>query len=168
MQLEKISHAIQMITGVVVIVGVVLVIVEMRQTKDLARAQLASDSWGMSIGRAQAMAGENPAHFYSKLCDGILVSTTEERLVVHNLYLQRFFIIQRAQEVELRGGFEDDRWKKIATGNFRFIFETERGRAWWKKGRKFADEELRNFGDSMLSALGPPRCASTKTIVEAE
>jgi hypothetical protein len=155
MQLEKISHSIQIITGIVVIIGVVLVIVELRQTKELARAQLASDSWGMSISRIQAMAGENPAHAYGKLCDSGIVDTTEDALVVHNLFLQRVHQIQRAHEIALIGGFDDSRWKMIANGNLPFVFATEYGRVWWNTGRQYINKEVLDYGDSLLSGIGP-------------
>jgi hypothetical protein len=157
--LDKISNSIQIITGIVVILGVVLVVVEMRQSKDLARAQLASDSWGMAISRSQAMAGENPAASYSKLCDESSVVTVADALIVESLYFQRIFIITRSIEIERRGGFVDDRWKTIAEGNLRFIFETEHGREWWKGGRHFIHKELGKYGDSLLLTIDPPRCA---------
>ena len=69
--LEKLSHWIQIVSGVVLIVGVVLVVVQMQQNERLTEAQLASDWYTQRASHAAMAAGENPMKSFAKLCAGL-------------------------------------------------------------------------------------------------
>jgi hypothetical protein len=65
---RDLSTWVQIVTGVAVVVGLVLVIVELRQVQTLSRAQLTSDAM-IQRGNVQlAMAGENPDVALAKAC----------------------------------------------------------------------------------------------------
>ena len=158
-RLETTSHWVQIVTGVVLILGAVLVVAEMRQTKNLARAQLTSDSWGMGLGSNQAMVGDNAMSSYSKLCNKDQVLTAEDAMIISNTFIQRLSVIMRAKEIEYLGGFEHDGWKRAAALSLPFIFAAEHGKNWWKSATKygFVDEGVAEFGEQLLSTIGPPR-----------
>ena len=129
MNLGKLSDVIQIISGVVLIIGVVLVVLQMRQTETLTRAQMVNEAWAMRIQQAEAAAGENPMRSYAKLCSENEFLTDEDVLVLHNFYLQRMYLIYRAKVVN-DIAFNDDQWRREVTGNLGMILGTEQGRAW--------------------------------------
>ena len=90
--LERVSHFIQIVSGIVLIAGVVLVVLQINQADRLADADLVSDYLSQSANQASSAAGENPMHAFAKLCDPFEVISTEEALVLHNLFLQRLYL----------------------------------------------------------------------------
>ena len=90
--LEKFSHGIQILSGVVLIVGVVLVLLQMEQTERLTRAQLSSEFFDAQIAQAASAAGQEPMTSFAKLCDPGAQISLKDSLVLHNLFLQRFYI----------------------------------------------------------------------------
>ena len=51
MNSQTIANGIQTLTGIAVLIGLALVVLELRQSRGLARAQLAADGWaeGMAL-----------------------------------------------------------------------------------------------------------------------
>ena len=129
MNLDRLGHYTQIISGIFLIIGVVLVVLQLRQTEALTRAQLLNEAWAMRIQQAGTAAGENPMKALAKLCTAEPL-TDEDAFVVHNVFLQRLFLILRARTVNESAGFDDAFWKQEAQGNLGFILGTERGQAW--------------------------------------
>jgi hypothetical protein len=132
--LERVSHFIQIVSGIVLIAGVALVVVQINQADRLADAELVSDYLSQSAAQASSAAGENPMHAFAKLCDPSEVISTEEALVLHNLFLQRMYLgyknlaITRARDAGPEA-------LEIAAHNFvqqmGFIIATPQGRVWF-------------------------------------
>jgi hypothetical protein len=128
---EKISHLIQILSGLVLIVGVVLVVEELNQTKRLAQAQLESDSWAGIIGRGIAQMGEGAPAAIAKACSGEELSS-EEGVILISRFQVALNHVSREREVEELAGFETERWKIRARASFGLVFATKEGRNWWK------------------------------------
>ncbi len=139
--LERFSHIIQIISGIVLIVGVVLVIWQIRQTERLTQATLADTYFDKVIAQAAAAAGENPMAAYARMCDKETPLSFEDALVLHNLFLQRYFLAISTIVVGnvAADGFgtglaaSNDRVERLFVSNMNLVIATEYGRAWFEE-----------------------------------
>lgn len=141
--LERVSHFIQIVSGIVLIAGVVLVVLQINQADRLADADLVSDYLSQSANQAGSAAGENPMRAFAKLCDPSEVISTEEALVLHNLFLQRLYLgYNNLAITEARDAGPEA--LEIAVQNFvqqmGLIIATPQGRVWFHEHVK--DPEL--------------------------
>jgi hypothetical protein len=160
MNTEKLSHWVQIASGVALVVGLALVIIEMRQAKQLIRAQLAGESAGLALTRTLTLLGERPLSVLAKACDPDATMTREDALTLSLTFRAYLGTVIRALEVGTLGGFDDERWKQVANGNFAQIFATEHGRAWWAavSGSANLAHDITDQGNKILSAMGSPTC----------
>lgn len=132
MTLERLGHLSQIISGVILVIGVVLVVMELRQTKDLAHAQLISDSFSIQIDRLVAQLGEDSAAVLAKACEGSEPLTYADAAVLstkfqlHNLIAFRSFLLNELYS------FENTTWEEEVRVQYLFIFQSPHGRAWWE------------------------------------
>ena len=153
MDLEHLSHWVQLVSGVVLIIGVVLVVVQLQQNERLSRTQVASDWFSQRAAQAGSAAGENPMHAYAKLCDPEAELTAEDATVLHALFLQRYFMGIHGRVVsQVSGDGDSQLWKQVLQSNMNLVIATEQGRAWIETLNM--DEEARSaveaspyFGD---------------------
>ena len=159
MNLERFSHYIQIISGVVLIVGIVLVVIELRQSKALAQAQLASDSWRVVIDRMIAQMGEDTPAAMAKACNNLPL-TDEEKVTLASRFQLQLAAIGRDQEVSRIAGFDDTQYRLIGS-QFLPIFTTETGRRWWQSQRELyyrIAPTVAPIGDSILESMPTPDC----------
>ena len=160
MNLEKASHYVQIVSGVVLIAGVGLIVVELQQTRRLAEAQLESDSWDSVFNRGIAQMGERAPSAIAKACSGDALSK-EDAVVLASRFGVLISHVGRQMEVERLAGFESERWRTRARDSFMIIFATDEGRSWWRSSRDTylaLAPEMVPIGDGFLEELGPPDC----------
>lgn len=169
MNLEHASHYVQIISGVVLVIGVGLVVLELQQTRRLAEAQLESESWDGVINRVIAQMGEDVPSTLAKACTGQKI-TERDAVVLVSRFQIALNHIARSRLVESLAGFEGERWKQRAFGSFSIVFASEHGRRWWDSQRSFyktLDPEMTAFGDNLLERLGPPDCGLESVMGDA-
>lgn len=132
---------VQVLTGIAVVVGVVLVIVELRQVQTLARAQLTSDTMIQRMNIELAAAGENPAVALSKAClDPESLRPDEMRALDAYLYSRVLGMYRFAILTYRDGLYTEEYLSRLIPGLMRTnILETAYGRAWFKV---YADENI--------------------------
>ena len=131
MNLERIGHLSQIFSGVILILGIGLVIVELRQAKQLARAQLISDSFAIQADRLVAQLGENSAAIIAKACQGSEPLTREVSAVLSTKYQLHNLIAFRSWLLSELFEFEEATWRDTAATQFLYVFRNQHGRAWW-------------------------------------
>ncbi|NKC00298.1 MAG: hypothetical protein GKR90_17680 [Pseudomonadales bacterium] len=140
---------IQMFTGLAVIVGLVLVIWELQQTRELARAQLAADGWNEMMETGRSTLSETFAQVRYKSC------VSPEKLTEAEIQeVLSWFYILRNEAARMRGysniGTYEITWRDLARNNIRVILGHKAGRAqyekgkgnWWPWYEKIADEMI--------------------------
>ena len=166
---EKLSHWVQIMSGAALVVGIVLIIMEMEQNKQLTRAQLAGESAGLGLSRTLAFIGERPMEVMAKACDPDARLTREDALILGNIFQAYINTVGRTWEIGRRAEFGDERWKMVADANFPRIFATQHGRDWWAASSPYPSiksrSELRNYGDRILAELGPPTCSADVEVI---
>ena len=131
---KALSTWVQIVTGVAVVVGLVLVIVELRQVQTLSRAQLSSDAMIQRTNIQMALAGENAAAALAKACiDPESLRPDEMRTLDAYLYA-RYLSILRMGLLTYRDGLYTEKYLQLtAAGTIReTILDTAYGRAWFK------------------------------------
>lgn len=159
--LEKLSHWIQIVSGVVLIVGVALVVIQLQQNERIAQVQLASEWFTQRASQAATAAGENPMHAFTKLCNPDAVLLEEDAAVLHALFLQRFYMGSLGRvTLPLVGHADGPTWQQILQANMGLVAATPQGRAWVESMRW--DDEVKE------AILGSPYadwdCSEGKTV----
>jgi len=151
--MERFGVWAQILSSALIVAGLVLVIIELQQSKQLAQAQLASDSMTLWHDAAIALSGEEPAKVLARVCESTGPISLEDALVLSGIYQQYLGRILRTREVDLLAGFHSDRWPRVARGNLTIILAMP-------GGREFLAQGLPTELESILQTIedAPGRC----------
>ena len=158
MKSQSVGNWFQFVSMVAVMVGLILVIWELRQAREIVAAQIGADAFILMSQQSAAVMGEDAAKAIAKACDHPESLTTEEMVVLSSYYAQliqrirRTFIIDRRSDI-LEG---DGGWQQWAALNFSAVFSTSFGRWWWNTTAW--EPEIKGVGDEILRGMGPPDC----------
>ncbi len=152
MNSQRLTNWIQILTGSAVLLGLGLVIWELRQSREVAIAQLTSEGYGIAMGRTISEMGENPGASLVKACEDPASLTSTELVVLNAFHKSLLNEVMRAFRIEQRSGLYEGTWKQIANGGFGGIFQTAAGRVWWEKERQSLPEEVSEVGESILKS----------------
>ena len=125
---------VQIVSNFSLLIGMVLVAVQINQSSNIARAQLAHDAWLNSAGELYAVVGENPAATLAKanLSEEEL---TDEELFVLNAYFDSATLhmarIAHMQRLGLAIYSDDETALAFAPA-----FAGRFGNAWWAVNRE--------------------------------
>ena len=154
---ETYAGLVQVVTILALILGVFLVVWELRQTREAARAQVSSDSFAMSAATREAMLGESAAEVLAKACTSPESMTDAEVIVLSMYYTNQVQQLYRMIVIDDRSGLYDGLWRDYAGNMLGGVFATAPGRAWWEtRWQRYG--ELGELGNAMLAELGAPSC----------
>lgn len=131
---EKLAHWVQIVSGVVLIVGVVLVLVQLEQAERLTQAELAAGFFAEQANQAATVAGEEPMRTLALLCDPEAELTLADAHVIHALFLHRLQMGLNSGITSYVGGFSDSESVEFSDDALRssisLVIATEQGRRW--------------------------------------
>ena len=154
MQSHSLHDWIQTLAAVSVLIGVFLVVYELRQSREIVMSQLTNDSYFYESGLDLKIAGEEPAKALSRACKEPDSLTTEDLIRLEAIYSHRLMYVDRHINLARRGSFyEEDAWKEYAPSQFGPIFSTKVGQNYWRQVRQWMQKDLREFGDNFLLEL---------------
>ena len=154
MNSERIANWIQVVTGVAVVAGLVLVIWELQQSRDLAYVQVAVDAYAIDSQEYATLLGENPSAVLSKDCLNQEL-TNEEQMVLHSYYQMLTNRAGRMRWIN-EAGFTEFNWKSNARTDLAKLFDTAGGRKWWKDvAVKWEHPELVKLGNELIGQSAP-------------
>ncbi len=159
MDTETINSWVQTITGIAIVFGLVLVILELQQNRDAVRSQLSSDGFQIYTDFGTAVLGENAAEVIAKACESPTELTAPDLVILDFFYSELERRTLRLKTLEERGGFYGDEWKTNELGNWTMLFETPVGRARWKLPIP-RDQEIQVAGDMLLENWTLPDCTT--------
>ena len=161
MNWEKVNSWIQTITGIAVLIGIVLVVLELQQNQEAAQSQLTSDGFGMLNQSHISMLGESAAEVLAKSCDAPETLTTADLIVLDHYFTDVALTrINRLYSLNRRGSFVSDEYWKSDLGQWNGIFSIPAGRAWFRSGQFSFPDEVRQFGEDVLADWKPAPCIS--------
>ncbi len=136
MDSSKFANWVQITATIGVIIGVALVVIELRQAKTIARAEITAQFFAESAQNARVQMGENPAIVLSKACLHPKEVTDEELFVLEGYFYSRWALADRSYRVELAAEFGLP-WQKIVRRTLQPIVRLEHGRKWLAQQASF-------------------------------
>ncbi len=129
METNRLNHYLQSVGGLAVIIGLALVVTELRQTASLTRAELASGTRdNINIVLAQVSSGDFSAT-YAKMLENPDDLTTAEMLEIDAFLYQIVGVFHREVSLKNRGIFEED--ERVLVGLLPRIFANSYAQSWW-------------------------------------
>jgi len=154
---EKLNLSVQVLTIITLVIGVALVVYELRQTRELAKVQIISDSYALFVENNLSWLGEEPLEVVAKSCTDPESLTNKELDMLTVFYVQSMNHMMRVKLIsEESDVYPDDYWKALAS-SMSVIFVTKIGRAWWLT-YEGADPGVRAIGDAMYDRFKDLPC----------
>ena len=127
-----------MVGSLAIIGGLVLVLVELRQSQAIAEAQIVSDMAGKISDVSMAVVGEDLKHTLAKACERPEEIDRSDIDALNAYYGARFQNIAARRSVFLSTGLlENDQWRGFARNIGTGMLGTAYGRYWWISQRDF-------------------------------
>jgi hypothetical protein len=140
---------VQVVTGLAVVAGLVLIIFELRQTHNIAAAQQATEYRASYDSVTIAEMGELLPIALARACEDPEHLTGPELVALNGYYLQLFFSALSAYSDEGAEISSRRSWRIYARGSFDAILASTPGQAWWEKQREsdWIPEDFLDFGN---------------------
>ena len=153
----QVNTLMHLATTVAVVVGVVFVLWELAQNRELVRLEMFSEGTIANRATTVSFAGENPAVVLAKACEGTEELTTEDYIILNFVFNETMESISRMRLLE-NGLYPEEAWQgNLIVSRFSFIFSMPAGRAWWETRETIP--AVKGPIDAYLATLGPPDCA---------
>ena len=160
-QLNTLMH---LATTLAVVVGVVFVLWELAQNRELVRLEMFSEGTIANRATTVSFAGENPSVILAKACEGTEELSTEDYIVLNFIFNETMESINRMRLLE-NGLYPVDAWQpNLLQSRFSFIFSMPAGRAWWEARETIP--AVKGPIDAYLATLGPPNCAQQYAMIK--
>lgn len=163
---SNLFNVIQLITGLALLIGLVLVFFELRQAKALSLAELSSEGYSEIMSEFRSVMGENPAPVIAKACLEPDKITPDEQVVLTAYYNLKIAHIERLRVLELVAEFGVP-WPMLAREQLARVLETEAGRSWFEQ-RFRVDTELYAIGQTLLQTDTDCRDRYSKAAAEVD
>lgn len=156
---ETVLKWVQVVTGIAVFVGLILVVWELQQSREATMSQLSSDHYQISGQQRAAMYGENAAAVLAKACENPNDLTHAEYWILDAFYTDALSRLERMYVLSTRGSFYTDEYWRDRVGNLSLLFISHAGRAYWLTiGRDSVAPEVRDAGDAYLAQWDHRNC----------
>ena len=144
---RKLEFAVQLITGAAVIIGVILVVLELRQTRRLTFSQMSQDRLAGAIEELSKGFGDNLGDVFEKSCLSPEALTVGESLIMNAYFEAQIAQVMRVYTLQNYGvGFDTAManvdWTEAAAGFVHNIQRFPAGIAWLKNHPFFGNHEF--------------------------
>lgn len=146
---QKLNTRLQILASVGVIVGLLIVAYELKQTKDLTQAQIMDQTYTDLRASFQNLMGENPSVSIVRACYNPSELTSEDVVVLNGYLSEQRVQIIRWYMLDQVGDFGIN-WRVAGLEPYRTIFATEFGRAWFRRIKPLMPTEIAQYGDELL------------------
>ena len=172
--------AIQLLTAMAVVIGVFLVVLELKQTRENAFNEIIQTRMDTVIQETSLVYGENLADVLAKACHQPMTLNEPESLILHNFFTVQMHHATKVRYLEgLRATPAGIKWQNFAAPFISRILSYPGGRSWLSSHPFYHDQEF-DFGaflravsvspeyscsdikDRVTPNVGPPN-ASSKT-----
>ena len=129
MNTERLNNWVQTTTGIAIVIGLVLVIWELRQNREATQSQLTSEYWSMSSQMQATVMGEDAAIALAKACDNPQSLTKADLVILDHYYLALINRMDRLASLQDRGSFYSDYQVSDESIYLYVLMESTAGRA---------------------------------------
>jgi hypothetical protein len=160
MKKYSLHDGIQILTGLAILAGLVLVVIEMYQARMLATLQLTQDGYAEHFAFQRQIMGENPAPILTKACLTPNELTDAEMTVVMAYYDYRYdSIVMYKVMAEIVG--DDSLWKRNSHFHLRAMLSTGPGRVEFETHKDDPtrwDPQIVDVAEAMIAGQTNLRC----------
>jgi hypothetical protein len=154
---NKIADWIQITATLGVLIGIVLVVLELRQAKAIAHADITANFFSETAQNNRVQMGENPAVVLAKACLRPNEVTAEELFVLEGFFGSRWSLADRTHRLELVGEF-DTPWEEVARKSLQAVVRFEHGRNWLAEHAATTNPSLAGIVSELLKKTGNKPC----------
>ena len=151
--MKKQRDWVQLLTNVAVVIGLLLLIYELNQSRDLTRAQIVDGAYDAAVFRNLAILGESPEEAIARSLFHPEDVTEADAIVLSHFYTALLVSWLRNRDERGLGYFERGFEEVIASEAY--FLNTIPGRKWWASVRDFQEPELAAAVDKALEPLTP-------------
>lgn len=144
---NQLINAMQIATGLAVVIGLIMVFIELRQAKALSLAEMTSQGYSEAMADFRTVMGENSAAIIAKSCIAPDQLQPDELVVLNAYYNSKIAQVSRLRVLEFVAEFGVP-WQAVAEQQLNEVMATETGKAWFERHVK-ADAELYAIGTAI-------------------
>ncbi len=126
---RQLTDVVQIATGFALAIGLVLVLIELRQSKQLTLAELSSQAYSEVMENARTTMGENPAPMIARSCLEPEKLDANDMVVLSAYYQAQTAMVDRLRILEAVASFGVP-WQQYAMPILSSIAATEPGKQW--------------------------------------
>lgn len=157
---------LQIVTNVGVVLGLLLLIYELNQSRDLTRAQVVDSVYDAVVTRNLALVGEHPEDAIAKSVFRPDELTESDAIVLSQFYTALLVSWMRNKD-EHGLGYFGDTFEAVVASEAYFL-NTRPGRRWWAVASTSVDPAIAAAVDGALATMTPEMQRSLiRTIIEA-
>ena len=157
---NRLKNSIDVLTSIAIVVGLGLVIWELRQNHEATMSTLSSAGYEINVQTDVALLGEQAADVLAKACDSPGELSRRELIVLHAYYRHIALRLQRVKDLADRGSFYDSTgWEGYVEIWLSQILATIPGQAYWRT-IGWPDPEVQAAGNDLLERLDTASCKS--------
>lgn len=141
-------------SNLAVIVGVVLVVIQLRQNADLLEFQILKQETDNYIESDIILVGTDYPRVFEKMLKAPQeITLAEARVIEASLWGHNLVRWRNLYDLFERGLLDESSWQRIVGEDLDYVLAHPYGRAWWEESRTYAliPEELTAFIDQRLS-----------------
>jgi hypothetical protein len=150
MKTQSIVNVIQTLTGLAVLVGLGLVIFELRQSRELARAELTAEGWAHGIDKELHVMGENFAEVFANACFRPQELSEIEIIQLEANFYRGMNSLRRRKSYEHIGEGKVISMEEGVQRVLKELFLTEFGRNEYRLNHSYLADWITGPGDALL------------------
>lgn len=154
---SRVFGGVQIATGIAVVFGLVLVVFELQQTRELTRLQLAQESLTVGMSEYTARYGENVGEHIAAACLGSPKLTEANAVVLDSVFSYQMWWIARQKQRWERDLGGNNPWEDEALRRMEYIAGFPRGIAWLERYHS-RDPEIQKFVERATLDIEPKPC----------
>lgn len=161
---RRVDIAIQLLTTISVVVGVFLVVLELKQTRENAFNEIIQARMDTVIQETSLIYGANLADVLAKACHQPMTLNESESLILHNFFTVQMHHATKVRWIEeLRATPSEIEWQKFAAPFISRILSYPGGQS-WISGHPFYRNQEMDFGAFLRASSVTPEysCSDIK------
>ena len=163
MESQKLANWIQMITAVAVLAGLTLVVIELRQAKELTQVQITAEAFTRGVNLELSKMAEDPRSALIKAEFRPEELTEEDAVTLDGFFMAQTMMMWEMQLSDQIAGL-DRRWRQNVVGMAKVAFASEPAQRWFEVQEDQLSPEIaeiiRNAIESSSRSLQKDRYAA--------
>ena len=167
MEGTRLFALIQIVTAVAVVLGLVLVAFELRQTREFTRLQMAQDGITMGMSELTARYGENVAEVVARACADGSDLTGSDAVVMDSVFRYQMWWIGRQKQRSVRDLGGVIHWEQEGLRRLSYVAGFPQGLAWLETFTS-RDPTVQAFIDQAIPDLEPTPCTEVFRVFDVD